>query len=165
MSSLFGLMGSALIRALAALDHAEEIRPDTTFLDVPLVIASFLYWSSDLAVFGIEGDATAWRPHAAAYFKKGKFGKSKGITDTAKLLEKAKASDENKLAKKDDKDPWGWAKRLKGYKSNYGPKIGGTKYDITKMSRKERASHACDGKDPLKDIPEKDLKEGNLVLG
>jgi hypothetical protein len=30
------------------------------------------------------------------------------------------------------------------------------------MSRKERASHAFDHKDPLADISDKDLKEGNL---
>jgi hypothetical protein len=30
------------------------------------------------------------------------------------------------------------------------------------MSRKERAGHAFDGKNPLKDVAEKDLKEGNL---
>jgi hypothetical protein len=79
-------MGSALIRALAALDHAEQLNIGTTYLDIPLVITSFLYWSSDLADYGIEGDATAWRPHAAAYFKKSRFDESKGITETAKLL-------------------------------------------------------------------------------
>lgn len=40
--------------------------------------------------------------------------------------------------------------------------IGGTKYDITRGCRKERASHTFDKKDPFADVIEKDLKEGNL---
>lgn len=165
VKDLTGLMGSALLRALAALDSAEEINPESAFIDIPIVISSFLEWSSDLSDYGIEDDATAWRPHAAAYLKKGGFDLDKGVHGTAQLLEDAEPSDESKLPKKTEKDPWKWAKRLKDYKSAHGPKIGGTKYDITKMSRKEKTSHAFDGKDPLKDVAEKDLKEGNLVLG
>ncbi|KAH7075406.1 hypothetical protein BKA63DRAFT_296884 [Paraphoma chrysanthemicola] len=162
VSALAELMGFAFVRALAALDHAGELKTDTAFLDIPIVITSFLEWSDDLPSYGIEDDALDWRSHAAAYFQKAKFDNEKGISTTAKLIEEAEPSEESGLAKKTDKDPWKWSKRLKEYKSNYGPKIGGTKYDITKMSRKERASHAFDGKDPLADIAEKDLKAGNL---
>lgn len=83
------------------------------------------------------------------------------------MLESAKGGSETKLAKKADKDPWGWGKVLGDYKRKQGTgkgggSIGGTKYDITKMSRKERAAHAFDKKDPLADVSDKDLKEGNL---
>ncbi|KAH7090730.1 hypothetical protein FB567DRAFT_626667 [Paraphoma chrysanthemicola] len=162
VSALAELMGFTFVRALAALDHAGELKTDTAFLDIPIVITSFLEWSDDLPSYGIEGDALDWRSHAAAYFQKVKFDNEKGIATTAKLIEEAEPSDESDLTKKSGKDPWKWSKRLKEYKSNHGPKIGGTKYDITKMSRKERASHAFDGKDPLADIPEKELKAGNL---
>lgn len=163
VQALTGLMGYALLRALAGLDHAEEMKPDTSFLDLPLVITYFLEWSSNLADYGINGEAIEWRPHAAAYFKKSKIDSSKGVPGTAKLIDKAEPSDESKLPSKTEKGPWKWNKRLKDYKSLHGsPKIGGTKYDITKMSRKERASHAFDNKDPLADVSEKDLKEGNL---
>jgi len=43
--------------------------------------------------------------------------------------------------------------------------IGGYSYDITKMGREQRAKHAFDKVDPLKDIPDKDLKEGNIIIG
>jgi hypothetical protein len=156
-------MGYALLRALAALDHAEEMKPDTEFVDVPIVITSYLQWPSDLPVYGIEDEAVAWCAHAAAYFKKAKFEASKGVTGTKKLLEDIKASDEGKLPKKIVKDPWGWTKRLKEYKSQHGrPRIGGTHYDITRMTRRERAQHAFDKKDPLQDVSDKDLKKGNL---
>lgn len=156
-------MGYALLRALAALDRADEIRADNSFIDIPLVISSFLEWSSDLPDYGIDEENVEWRAHAAAYFKKGKFGTDKAVPGAAELVEEAEASAENKLPKKTDKDPWKWAKRLKEYKSQYGtPKIGGTRYDITKMSRGERAKHSFDGQDPLKDVAEQDLKDGNL---
>jgi len=37
-------------------------------------------------------------------------------------------------------------------------------YDITKWTRKQRAKASFDGVDPLADVPEKDLKEGNLFF-
>jgi hypothetical protein len=161
VNALSGLMGYALLRALAALDQVDELKPDTEFVDVPTVITSYLEWSSDLPDYGIED--IEWREHAAAYFKKAKFDASKGTAGTAALLEGIEASEASKLPKKTVKDPWGWSKKLKEYKSLHGtPKIGGTKYDITKMKRKERAGHAFDGKDPLADVSDKDLKDGLL---
>ena len=57
-------------------------------------------------------------------------------------------------------------KTVKRHKQQYGTggknPIGGTKYDITRGSRKKRASHTFDKKDPFADVIEKDLKEGNL---
>ncbi|KAF2624233.1 hypothetical protein BU25DRAFT_493829 [Macroventuria anomochaeta] len=127
---------------------------------------SLLKFSDGLHDYGTEGDAVKWRPHAAAYFKKGKFASDKGISNTEKIRETAKGGSEAKLAKKTDKDPGSWDKMLKSYKRTRGAggknPIGGTKYNITKMSRKERASHAFDKKDPLADVSEKDLKEGDL---
>ncbi|KAF2130921.1 hypothetical protein P153DRAFT_395323 [Dothidotthia symphoricarpi CBS 119687] len=165
VQALTGLMGYALLRGLAAIDKASQLKPDSDFPDLPIVISSFLEWSKDLPDYGIEGDAVSWRPHAAAYFKKGKFDANKGVTSTAKLLEELEEEgevNEGELPNASTKDPWGWAKRLKEYKREHGPKIGGTNYDITLMSRKERAKHAFKGVDPLKDVSEKDLKEGNL---
>lgn len=83
----------------------------------------------------------------------------KGIANTGKLLEDV-ADPETDA--KTGKDPFGWAKTFKAYKKEYGPRIGGTKFDITRMSRAERAEYAFDKEDPLKDVSEKDLKEGNL---
>jgi hypothetical protein len=162
VQALCGLMGCALLRALAAIDHADELKADTAFVDIPIVVTSFLEWSADMPDYGIDGDAIAWRSHAASYHQKAKFEANKGIANTKKLVEEAEPSGESKLPKKTDKDPWKWARKLKDYKTVHGPKIGGTKYDITKMTRKERAKHAYDGKDPLADVAEKDLKEGNL---
>lgn len=167
--AVIGLTGWALLRGLAALDAAGHLQSDTEFLDIPIVITSLLEFSKDLPDYGIEDEAVSWRPHAAAYLKKAKFAYEKGISNSKELLDGVKGASEAKLAKNTDKDPWGWDKMLKGYKQKHGTgkgagTIGGTKYDITKMSRKERASYAFDKKDPLADISDKDLKEGNLDL-
>lgn len=159
-------MGCALLTALAALEDGGELKPDSKFLDLPLVISSFLEWAHDLDAYGIDEDAVEWRTHAVAYFTKAGLDVEKGVYGTAKLLEMLKEDGDGdgvNAAGKSDKDPWGWAKRLRAYKRDHGtPNIGGSRHDITRMSRKERAQYAFDGKDPLKDISAKDLKEGNL---
>ncbi|KAL1598729.1 hypothetical protein SLS60_007870 [Paraconiothyrium brasiliense] len=90
----------------------------------------------------------------------------KGISGTAKLLTKFRSdSPANPSDNKGDNkgDPWGWTQKFKKYKSDHG-KIGGTRYDITNMSRKERAGYAFDKKDPLQAFSAKDIKEGNLDI-
>ncbi|KAJ4991125.1 hypothetical protein SVAN01_03475 [Stagonosporopsis vannaccii] len=165
--AVIGLIGWALLRALASLDFAGQLKSDTDFLDIPIVITSLHEFSKDLPEYGIEDEAVSWRPYAATYFKKGKFDNERGIFSAKTVLEGAEGGSEAMLAKKSEKDPWGWGKILGDYKKKHGTgkggaSIGGTKYDITKMSRKERASHAFDKKDPLADVSDKDLKEGNL---
>jgi hypothetical protein len=162
------MAGLALLRALAALDFAGHLKPDTEFLDVPVVITSLLEFTSDFPDYGLENTAISWRPHAAAYFKKGQFANEKGVFNTEKILESAPDGSEADLAKRSDRDPWGWNPMLRNYKQSYGTgagrtkTIGGYKHDITRMSRAERASYAFDKKDPLADVSDKDLREGNL---
>lgn len=60
------------------------------------------------------------------------------------------------------KDPWHWAQKFAAYKKRQGNTLGGEKYDITKMSRADRAAAAFSGKDPLAKIPVKFLKENLL---
>jgi len=164
------MLGFTLLRALEELSRADELKSGSAFPDIPIMITMLLEWSHDLHNYGIKDNAVEWRPHAIAYFKKGKFDVSMGTARTARLLqgeEDQEPDDESKLPKKDEKDPWCWAARLKKYKKlrGHGGRIGGTQYDITKMSRRERASHAFDNKDPLADIPIKELKNNNIDLG
>ena len=162
------MAGHALLRALAALDFAGHLKPDTEFLDIPVVITVLLEFTSDFPDYGLENTAISWRPHAAAYFKKGLFANEKGIFNTEKILESAPGGSEAQLAKRSDRDPWGWNARLRKYKQSYGTRtgrtmtIGGYKYDITRMPREKRASYAFDKRDPLADVSDRDLREGNL---
>jgi hypothetical protein len=60
-----------------------------------------------------------------------------------------------------EKDPWHWRDKFGAYKKKQG-KVGGEHYDITKMSRADRAAASFTGKDPLAKIPVKYLKENLL---
>ena len=165
-------MGCALLTTLSALEDADELKADSKFRDLALCISSWLEFSDGLPDYGIEGDAVFWRSHAVAYFKKAGLSADKGIASTAKLLEKLGApedgdgeDDENSFKDKGSKkDPWAWAARLKAFKSNHGIATMKSKYDITKMSKSERASHAFDKKDPLAGIPANVLRDGLLDL-
>ncbi|KAF2268149.1 hypothetical protein CC78DRAFT_613362 [Lojkania enalia] len=174
-----GLVGCALLTALDALERAGELKPDSKFLDLPLVISIFLEWAHNLDDYGIDGDNASWRSDAVDYFKKAKFDPEKGVSVTAKRLHDLDRANQEEEEEEDDddddepgdssaahrgskKDPWGWKAHLKDFKRMHTVKMGGTQYDITKMSKKERARYAFDGKDPLADVPAHALKEGLL---
>ena len=59
-------------------------------------------------------------------------------------------------------------KQFKECKKDYGmgecTLVDVPSFDITKWPRKLRAKYAFDHKDPLADIPEKDLKESKIML-
>ncbi|KAF1834549.1 hypothetical protein BDW02DRAFT_568937 [Decorospora gaudefroyi] len=205
---LIGLIGCALLSTLAATEAAGELKPDSRFLDLTLVISYYFEISHDLPDYGIEGECVAWRREAVKYFKKGKLDPEKGLSATKVRMEKlekagdydgddedadaetvdepvAEGQNANQEAagekavsppskgkakrasggvQSDEKDPWKWADKFKAYKKGRGSSMGGQKYDITKMSRTDRAAAAFDGKDPLAGVPVKELKEDMVDL-
>lgn len=161
------LIGCALLTTLAAINVEGELKPDSKFSDLPYVISSFLLWSSGFEAYGIEDEAIFWRPHAVEYFTRAALDPSKGVPGTEELLDKLKEHSEHyeeDTTGRSEKDPWAWGKKVRQYKKHHGPLVGGSNYDITKMSRAERARYAFDGKDPLEDISAKDIREGNLAF-
>ncbi|KAJ4368952.1 hypothetical protein N0V83_006034 [Neocucurbitaria cava] len=189
---LTGLLGCALLTALSAIDQAGELKPDSRFLDLALVISEYLDASHDLPDYGIEGECVAWRKEAVVLFKKGKLDPKKALWGTAGLLKKLespsnwstdemddnsgeeedkenqktssgkKRKRETQSKVKEEKDPWQWDKKFKACKKKAGKTFGGEKYDITKFTRAERAREAFDGKDPLADLPIQALKDNLL---
>ncbi|KAF9734850.1 hypothetical protein PMIN01_07753 [Paraphaeosphaeria minitans] len=137
------LTGTALLSGLASIEEAGELKADSKFLDLGIVITSFLFWAKDHERYGIEDESVAWRAPAVAYFDRSGFGFDKGISGTEDLLKKFRGN--------------------RRYSTS--GKIGGTKHDITKMSRTERAGYAFDKKDPLRDVSAKDLREGLIEIG
>lgn len=221
---LIGLFGCALLTVLAAIEDSGELKSDSRFLDLSLVIAYYLELSHDLPAYGIEGECVAWRKEAVRYFRKGGLVPERCLFATKsriELLEKvdppektneeksvevtkatAGSSAENPVmidsqdADKENIDPeatkrsplqtpvsgkrkrglggvedeakskdtWKWAEKFKAYKDRQSPKMGGTQYDITKMSRSDREAAAFDGKDPLEKVAVEDLKQNLLDL-
>lgn len=179
VGALCRLMGCALLTALDALERAGQLKKDSDFLDLPLVITSFLHWAVHLPRYGIEGDDVEWVSKAVDYFQKAELNPKKGMTDSDTLIQKCiegfkdeEEDDDNEdeeigngegpNPKKSSEDPWGWSHSLKVYKKENEGVFATKQYDITRMSKKERAASSFNGRDPLAGISAKDLREGNL---
>ncbi|KAF1963018.1 hypothetical protein CC80DRAFT_588495 [Byssothecium circinans] len=184
--ALNGLMGFALLTVLDAIKRAGELKRDSKYKDLARVIGYWLEWSHDLPNYGIEGEDVAWRPYVVTYFKEADLDVKKGTFLTEKMLAKLENAPnyskstishvpdlESKADDfRDDKDPpigteqdpWAWKERIGRWKKQKGGKLGGQHYDITKLSRAERAAHVLVGEkvDPLKDVSIKDLRNNLL---
>jgi hypothetical protein len=110
----YGMIGCAILSALNAVDIAGELKADSKFKDLALVISYFLAWSEDLESYGVEEDEGQdkegewyedvdpeeaekttgknggfdWRKQLVSYAKKARVDPAKGVYGTAKLLKK-----------------------------------------------------------------------------
>ncbi|KAI2468353.1 hypothetical protein F4781DRAFT_432475 [Annulohypoxylon bovei var. microspora] len=164
LDATISLIGRALLTSLNELDRAKMLKADSDIKDLGLVITFYIYWTYDhrgLQNYGID---LPFRKEAIAYAKKaGVDLKEAGCFDTdgkVKALEKELGKPIKPLSGSPKSDRWDWKKKFKKFSKDY--KMGGEKYNILKMSRKERASHAFDKKDPLADIPDKAIEEGTV---
>ncbi|KAI1871409.1 uncharacterized protein JN550_004403 [Neoarthrinium moseri] len=164
------LIGLSFLATLNEIDKASLLKKDSTIKDLGLVMSLYLQWSNGLGDYGIDGEENiGWRKDVVAYAKKARVDLEAngcfGIGKVVKLLDEEHDGIEP-LPGAAKADRWGWKKTLTAYTKSYGKrgKIGGEQFNIMKMSRKERASHAFDKKDPLAQFSEKDLREGNVAL-
>jgi hypothetical protein len=168
IKELIQIIGHAFLTILAALDDAGELKPDSSFLDLTLIMSMYLEIAHNLPDYGIEGEDVAWAREVVVYFKKANLDPKKGIARTAKHLETC-AAFKGKLFsdfKKTEKNPWGFTTMWNDFAHiiGGGRGRGGNKYDITKMSRTKRAGYAFSKKDPLKDVSQDDLKNNRIML-
>jgi hypothetical protein len=179
---LIGLIGCALLTALSAIDRAGELKPNSRFLDLALVIGYYLELSHDLPAYGIEGACVCWRREAVLLFKKANLDPAKGLFDTERRLEDLAIAPNIEPLGSDDEtddetdaellhhrhgteeDPWAWNPTFGAYKEKNSNTINLQQYDITKFTRAQRAEAAFDKKDPLADIPVKDLRRNLLDM-
>ncbi|KAI1141554.1 hypothetical protein F5Y05DRAFT_373042 [Hypoxylon sp. FL0543] len=155
-----GLIGRALVSALNELDRAKYLKPDSEIKDLGLIISYYLYWASILKdQHRIE---LPFRKEVVAYARKAGIDLSVagcyGTDERVRALEK-EVGRIKPLSGSVKPDRWEWKKKFKKFTKDYN-KVGGNKYNILKMSRKERASYALDKKDPLADIPQRAIQEG-----
>ncbi|CAO2651009.1 Nn.00g093060.m01.CDS01 [Neocucurbitaria sp. VM-36] len=185
-------MGCAVLTMMSAIDQAGELKPDSKFLDLTLVIGEFLAAVEGLPDYAIEGECVYRAKDAVALFKKGKLDPEKALFGTAATLKAIETSSnygkgvsaggdkdsEDASGKESDtsgkkrkrgaksnaaeNDPWQWKAKFKAYKDMQGKTLGGEKYDITKMSSAARKEASYDGKDPLAGVSAKDLKNNLL---
>ncbi|KAF3023089.1 hypothetical protein E8E14_013268 [Neopestalotiopsis sp. 37M] len=146
---------------------------------VQLIYRSFLTTISEIDRAGQLGNDTfakdldygiTWCKDIVAYAKKAKLDLVvTGCYGVKSRLEEIEEEHGNikALANSKAADRWDWKKNFTAFAKSYGSKgkIGGDEYNILKFSRKERAKHAFDKKDPLAQFSEEELKSGNVMLG
>jgi hypothetical protein len=167
---------------LDAIDQTGELKTTSRFLDLALVIGYYLELSHDLPAYGIEGSCIEWRKEAVRIFRDAKLDTKKALFDTERRLKEFEhAPDFERVVSDDDtedeldtkpshhrhatkKISCAWTATMETYKKRHGDRIGLQQYDITKFTRGERAKASFDGKDPLADIPTKDLRQNFLDM-
>lgn len=83
------LIGAAFLESLNAIDLLGELKPDSKFRGLGLIMSLFLHWPDDLnESYGFEGKYFAWRKLVVAYMKKASLSADTGIFGTDKLMEK-----------------------------------------------------------------------------
>ncbi|KAF2655321.1 hypothetical protein K491DRAFT_716402 [Lophiostoma macrostomum CBS 122681] len=167
IQELIQVIGHAFLTVLAALDDAGELKQDSAFLDLTLVMSIYLEIAHDLPDYGIEGEDIVWAREVVAYFRKAKLDPKNGVAGTAKLLETCSAFEgPMRHFKKTVNNPWGFTTFWSGFANiiGGGGRRGGNQFDITKMSRSKRAGYAFDGKDPLEDVSQDDLKNNRIMI-
>jgi hypothetical protein len=137
------------------------LKPDSRFLDLALVMGYYLELSHDLPAYGIEGACvfdTDIRLKDLEHVPNCEPIESDDETDDeaeAELLHHQHGTEE---------DPWAWKVTFGEYKKKNSNTIDLQRYDITKFTRAERVEAALDKKDPLADIPAKNLRRNLLDL-
>ncbi|KAK7941337.1 uncharacterized protein PG986_013724 [Apiospora aurea] len=170
-------IGTMFLTALNELDKAGLLKADSPIKDLGLVMAVYLEWPSDLGDYGFEDDDSGevdaedakpnWRTSVVTYAKKASIDlATSGVFAADELvtsLEEKDGASIAPLAGQAKADRWGWEKTLASLKK-LSAKFGGKEYDITQWTRAERAKHAFNKKGPLANIPEKELKAGNIKM-
>jgi hypothetical protein len=157
------LIGTAVLTGLSMVERAGELKPDSKFLDLGIVISTYLRWTLEATEVCMEDEEFAWYQDVVAYFERSGIDADKGVKGTRERLVKLKGKNPSVPGTK--KDAWGWEARLKKYKKDHvAGRMGGKSFDITKWSRKDRAEFSFNGKDPLAKFSDKDLKNDMIEM-
>ncbi|KAK5720342.1 hypothetical protein LTR17_015059 [Elasticomyces elasticus] len=158
--------GRMFLTALEAVEREGELKTDSRFRDLGLVMSLSLKWSADLLQYGIgEEGQCDWRRDVVAHAKTA----GVDLAATWASAEARKAVEEFKdvepvQAGDAEATQWQWPetfKELGGDKRGFGTH---NQYDITKWTRQERAAKCYKGKDPLADVPVKILKNDGIAF-
>jgi hypothetical protein len=169
------LIGTAFLAMLNLLDRAGQLKADSDFKDLALVMAltlSFTVYWTDIEV--------GWHIQVIKYAQDNDIDlANSGYSGSKKFISKQPLDvikNELKFPPRST-DRWQFKRNFKDHLQSYGPrsmfdpmrrragKLGGTSFDITKFSSEERMRFAFDHMDPLAGFSEKDLESGMLQLG
>ncbi|KAK4890638.1 hypothetical protein LTR27_010677 [Elasticomyces elasticus] len=159
--------GRMFLTALEAVEREGELKLDSRFRDLGLVMSLSLKWSADLLQYGIgEEGQCDWRRDVVGYAKAAGVDFSETTWASSEARKAVEEFKDVEPIQAGDAEPtqWQWPetfKKLGGYKRHFGTH---NQYDITKWTRQERASKAYKGKDPLADVPVKILKNDGIAF-
>ncbi|KAH0339813.1 hypothetical protein KCU81_g7121, partial [Aureobasidium melanogenum] len=178
----YGLLGFMLLAGLNRIDQEGELKPDSKYKDLSLVMSLWARVADDLGgdtddpFDGVKGGGDSslgdyagfsllWFRYLLALAKEAGIP-IKGVTHIDDKVDEWLSQIEGKVKLPPKKaDRFGWKTKFSKYTKSYGAggKIGGEQFKITKWTRQERKKHAFDNEDPLTDEQIKALKDG-LVL-
>ncbi|KAH6653074.1 hypothetical protein BKA67DRAFT_568491 [Truncatella angustata] len=165
------LIGRSILATLNELDLAGLLKADSSIKDLSLIISLYIYWSDDLGDMGIEeSEDLKWRVELLAYAKKAKLDlEAAGVYGIGEKIESLEEEYDEiaPLAGAAKADRWGWKQAFSAHAKDYGKggKLGGENFNIMRMSKKERKEYNFDGKDPLAEFSQEDLRSGKLMIG
>jgi len=172
------VIGKAFLNMLHLLEQEDQLKPDSEYKDLSLIMSMWLGIASTFSdcMDLYEDGSQPWPEHIVTYSKK----HNVDISVTVRADEMVLIHDDGKeeLPKKKGKptpDRWAFKRALKNLRTVYGSSriifgrhatrmtFSGDGYDITKWSRKERAEHSFDKKDPLPDEIVRALERGEEI--
>ncbi|WPA98534.1 uncharacterized protein RHO25_003146 [Cercospora beticola] len=162
---LSDLVGRTILTALDAVQQVGQLKKDSVFKDLGVVMASFFSAPSaewaDIELVLDDVSETNWREAIVAYALKADIDLHHvGVADVEGTLGK-----ELPRPIEDNNKDWKLSSSLDSYWGYHmsRPIRGGKSFNICQWTRQERAKWHFDHEDPLKDFPEDVIKSGELV--
>ncbi|KAI5360710.1 hypothetical protein Slin15195_G086260 [Septoria linicola] len=161
------IVGRTVLTALENVRQVGELHKNSKFKDLGLVMALYVNFSAERGGISVERTLddnanTDWVKTIVAYALKADINITEiGVAGIEDLIENMDVD-----AFDQEKPNWKLSTSLNTFWRKYhtdAPIMGGGHFNITKWSRAERAEHAFDKEDPLKDFSEKDIKSGKLM--
>jgi len=171
------LIGSAFLSMLNLLDRSKQLKPESSFKDLALIMALTLSFAEHW-----EDIEVTWDLNVIKYAQDSNINLvESGVSGVEKILAE-KQNEVEELFEEEDTPPagidrWNFKGDFKNHEQDYvgasiaqgkgkmSKGLGGVAYDITKMPSAERKRNVFDKRDPLAGISAKDIKEGKLMIG
>ena len=155
------LIGAVILAGLNKLDRAELLGPDSRIRNIALICSLYLQFAHMEAVGSFADKLKVWPARIIEYCNH--FGielsDKTGVIGTERFVARfEKKSIKYEKFKKAAEDRWGLTTAYNTYhKEHYTSfsfcrkwrRIGGSRYDITKMTKEDRIKSSYEGNDPL----------------
>ena len=110
---MFSMIGCAILTMLHELDRAGDLKPDSKFQDLGLVMCMALEWTDGQEDYGTDEGDLNWRNTIVAYAEKGGIDlQSMPIWNAQVLVEDVDDHQANDVSGQSKADRWDWRKKV-----------------------------------------------------